>query len=55
MNPFKLVSAIMWLALAIGVGDSLVDVTRAMRGAAISAHQKGPMNYTKFTAQLTGR
>ncbi len=55
MTAFKLVHFILWLALSIGVGEVLVDLTHEMRGAAIKAHKRGPICHSLFTKQLTGR
>ena len=55
MSAFKFIYFILWLALAIGVGEVLVDLTHEMRGAAIAAHKKGPISHKLFTKQLTGQ
>jgi hypothetical protein len=54
MSSFKLIYFILWIALAIGVGEVLVNFTQEMREAAIEAHQKGPISHKLFTEQLTG-
>ncbi|MBK9293304.1 MAG: hypothetical protein IPM57_02500 [Oligoflexia bacterium] len=54
-GAIKLIYAIIWFALAVGVGESLVEMTKAMRVAAIKAHQRGPISYKLFTEQLTGQ
>ncbi|MES2801725.1 MAG: hypothetical protein V4654_04490 [Bdellovibrionota bacterium] len=53
MSAFKFIHFLLWLALAIGVGEVLVTFTNEMRGAAIRAHQRGPISHKLFTEQLT--
>ena len=55
MGISKIIYLIIGLALAIGVGEVLVDFTQEMRGAAIAAHKKGPISHKLFTEQLTGQ
>lgn len=55
MPIFKLIYLILWLALAIGAGEIIVNFTHEMRGAAIHAHQRGPISHKLFTEQLTGQ
>ncbi len=54
-NVIKFVYAVFWLAIAIGVGDALVDATNLLRSEAIRAHRTGPISYKLFTEQLTGQ
>ena len=54
MGIFKFIYIILWMAFAIGAGEVLVDFTKEMRGAAITAHKKGPISHKLFTEQLTG-
>jgi len=51
----RILNAIIWLALAIGVGESFANLNDEIRGAAIQAHQRGPLSYKLFTEQLTGQ
>ncbi len=51
----KLLYFVIWIALGVGFGESLVDLTNSIRGAAIHAHQRGPLSYKLFTEQLTGQ
>lgn len=55
MSPIRFIYAIFWIAIALGVGDALVDMTNFMRSEAIHAHKKGLMSYTQFTKELTGQ
>ena len=55
MGAAKFIYIILWVALAIGVGEVFVDFTKEMRGAAIKAHIKGPISHKLFTEQLTGQ
>lgn len=55
MYAIKFIYAILWLALTIGAGEVLVNFTQEMRGAAIQAHQRGPISHKLFTEQLTGQ
>jgi len=40
-GAIKFMYAIIWFAIAIGVGETLVDMTNFMRSEAIHTHQKG--------------
>jgi hypothetical protein len=44
---------VLWLAITLGAGEVLVDLTREMRGVATTAHQRGPISHSLFTRQLT--
>jgi hypothetical protein len=54
-SAIKFMYAIIWFAIAIGVGEALVDITKFMRSEAIHVHQKGLISYKLFTEQLTGQ
>ncbi len=53
MSAFKLIYVLLWVALSIGVGEVLVNITSEIRGAAISVYQHGPISHKLFTEQLT--
>lgn len=55
MSAIKLIYAILWFALAIGIGEVSLSFIKEMRGAAIQAHQKGPISHKLFTEQLTSK
>lgn len=55
MSFFKIISIIFWLAFTLGTGEVLFDLVQEMRGAAVSAHNKGPISHKLFTEQLTGQ
>lgn len=49
----RFVFAILWLCLAIGIGDALVRMTLEMCRVAVHAHQHDQLSYSKFTRLLT--
>lgn len=53
MTFIKVIHFILWLALAIGVGEISISFINEMRGAAIKAHIRGPISHKLFTEQLT--
>jgi hypothetical protein len=55
MAIIKFFYIILWLGLSIGFYEVLRDFTNEMRGAAIHAHQRGPISHKLFTEQLTGQ
>jgi hypothetical protein len=55
MTIIKFFYIILWLGLSIGFFEVLRDFTNEMRGAAIHAHQRGPISHKLFTEQLTGQ
>jgi hypothetical protein len=55
MSAFKFIYILLWIALSIGVGEVLVDLTNEIRSTAISAYQRGPISHKLFTEQLTGQ
>jgi hypothetical protein len=53
MILLRIILNLFWLALALGVTDAMVDMTKLMGHEAIHAHQKGLMSYGKVTRMLT--
>ncbi len=54
MLVFKILKAAIYLIFVLGMGAVVVDVTHDMMLAAFTAHQKGPISYSKFNRQLWG-
>jgi hypothetical protein len=55
MGITKILSALIWLGIAISIDEAFADLTNEMRGAAIRAHRHGPISYKLFTKKLTGQ
>jgi hypothetical protein len=49
----KFIHLIVWAALWIGIGDSLVHLVQDLRSSAIHAHRHGQISYEKFSRMLT--
>lgn len=52
MLVFKILKGAFYLVFVLGMGTVMVEVTHDMMKAAVSAHQKGPMSYSKFNRML---
>ncbi|MBL7555124.1 MAG: hypothetical protein JNM24_04820 [Bdellovibrionaceae bacterium] len=53
-SVIRFVMAVIWLALAIGTTDALVDLTKQVAMSAAEAHHKGPMSFGRFSRLLNG-
>jgi len=52
MLIFKVLRAAVYLVFVLGMGAVMAEMTYDMMNAAVTAHQKGPMSYSKFNRML---